>query len=46
MTILYGVLLVLSIILIGANALKKIESWAFGLVLAVWLAVLTFAGMR
>lgn len=44
MQILYIILLILSVVLIGANALKKIDPWPFGLVLAVWLTVLTFAG--
>lgn len=44
MSVLYVVLLVLTVALLLASAMDKIKCWAWGLTLLVWLAVLTFAG--
>ncbi len=42
MSILYIILLALTVVFIVANALGKLPAWPFGVTTALWLTLLTF----
>jgi hypothetical protein len=46
MTIIYVALFILTLLFIVANAVDppKVRPWVWGIVMALWLALLTFAG--